>query len=864
MEQLSRNCQINAFNGITDILKTDPKCIVKMFCGTGKSRVIREVVLNQKKDLSIIVFPSLALIRQFTNDYLQTIQSQESHKILNISSEILEDFTSTTDPLEIKKFLKLEKQKIICITYQSLKTLVSNLENTVIGLACFDEAHRTTSDGVRELIYNSDKYEKQVFFTATPINQNGITMFERDDVKIGDCGKLAYEYTYLQGLRDDILSLFELRVDLYTEDTMEHMYESIARAILASGNKKVLTFHADTSENSSSDTSVLRFVDVKLFKKVYRDICEKEFPEKQGKIKKISFTAITAETKNKDEILDKFDKCADDEIYIVSSCRTIGEGVDTKKANMCVFVDPKSSVNAIIQNIGRICRKVGYEENPATFLIPVCINIDKYRECGEDSDKMDGVLREQLNDSENGDFNAIMNVCAALKQEDPELFELCLKYPTQFTDSERIHSLNSQGCDLGEEVHYCDIDEMIENGKPVEIYTSNIKDPIISHNMDGLDECEDVNRFYMISGDDDEDEEPKYYEIISKDRKKKEKLDAPSDKNRPKLNIHQNDEIKLSWKITDSVMNGKFGSAVIDCYVEKLDNFENWKMKSEKVIEFLNENGKALSQKSKNPDEKKLASWISHQKKKYNPKGPEFSKFIMKKNPEIWQIWTDIITNEKYSKLLVIDYDQDWKIKSKKMLEFYDEKQRKPSKYSKNSDEKNLSSWIKNQKQNYNPKGPESSKERMKNHEICQIWTDIILNEKYSKIFAERFEKWKNNKIKMIEFFDKNRKIPSKHSKNQDEKNLSSWIKNQNMNYNPNGTESSKFIMKNYEIWLIWTDIIKDEKYSKFFAKSIRTEKWKNDKIKMIEFFDKNRKRPSKHSKNQDEKIYHHGLRIKI
>jgi superfamily II DNA or RNA helicase len=160
MEQLSRNCQIKAFDGITDILRNYPKCIVKMFCGTGKSRVIREVVLNQKKDLSIIVFPSLALIRQYTNDYLQVIQSRKSHKILNISSEILEDFTSTTDPLEIKKFLKFKKQKIICITYQSLETLISNIGPNIIGLACFDEAHRTTSDGVRELIYNSDKYEK--------------------------------------------------------------------------------------------------------------------------------------------------------------------------------------------------------------------------------------------------------------------------------------------------------------------------------------------------------------------------------------------------------------------------------------------------------------------------------------------------------------------------------------------------------------------------------------------------------------------------------------------------------------------------------------------------------------------------------
>jgi hypothetical protein len=227
----------------------------------------------------------------------------------------------------------------------------------------------------------------------------------------------------------------------------------------------------------------------------------------------------------------------------------------------------------------------------------------------------------------------------------------------------------------------------------------------------------------------------------------------------------------------------------------------------------------------------------------------------MKKNPKIWQIWTDIITNEKYSKLLVIDYEQDWKIKSEKMLEFYDKEQRKPSKYSKNSDEKNLSSWIKNQKQNYNPKGPEFSKERMKNPEIWQIWTDIILNEKYSKIFAERLEKWKNDKIKMIKFLDENRKKPSNHSKNQEEKNITSWIKNQNMNYNPKGPEFSKFIMNNPEIWKIWTDIILNEKYSKFLAKTEeRFEKWKNDKIKMIKFFDENRKKPSNHSKNQEEK----------
>ena len=137
MEQLSRNCQIDAFNGITDILRTDAKCITKMFCGTGKSRVIREVILNQKKDLSIIVFPSLALIRQYTNDYLQVIQSRKSHKILNISSEILEDFTSTTDPLEIMKFLKLKKQKIMLNNYSIFDVKIQRLTGVLLECTPF-------------------------------------------------------------------------------------------------------------------------------------------------------------------------------------------------------------------------------------------------------------------------------------------------------------------------------------------------------------------------------------------------------------------------------------------------------------------------------------------------------------------------------------------------------------------------------------------------------------------------------------------------------------------------------------------------------------------------------------------------------
>jgi superfamily II DNA or RNA helicase len=46
------------------------KCLVKMFCGVGKSIIITNVIIHGKKELNVIVFPSLALIMQYSMDYL--------------------------------------------------------------------------------------------------------------------------------------------------------------------------------------------------------------------------------------------------------------------------------------------------------------------------------------------------------------------------------------------------------------------------------------------------------------------------------------------------------------------------------------------------------------------------------------------------------------------------------------------------------------------------------------------------------------------------------------------------------------------------------------------------------------------------
>ena len=909
MKLSMRPCQTHAYDRTTELLKTRDSCVVKMFCGTGKSLVIKRILLEHNHPLSLVVFPSLALIRQFTKDYLietvrteclLNVSSEELKNITSVSSEELKNITSTTDPAQIHHFInKLntkQQGKIICVTYQSLDVLLSSIGDTTIGIVCFDEAHRTTSPEYSKLVYSDEyrvKYEKQVFFTATPANQNGIVMFDRERDEMGtygDCGPLASEYTYLQGLRDAILSLFELRIDLYTQDTLGNVYESIARAILTTGNTRVLTFHADAAEDSKSETSVLRFVDKAKFMDAFRSVCAKEFPDKVGKFtaSNVTFTAITAETKNKDAILGAFETCTDDEIYIVASCRTIGEGVDTKNANMCVFVDPKSSVISIIQNIGRICRKIeGTDRQPATILVPVCIGWGKYVAAGDDAEKQDSLIREQLNDRENGDYNAIMNIVAALKQEDPELYELCLRYPSKFTESERKHALEEQGFrvleddddaedddaddDLEPNVLYPeDIDELVENGDRVEIHTSNVDVPIVYRGFDdeacaGEEEERPIQRFYEVEEENDDGEmETRYHRIApvngeaEDEEDSNRRLNPPKTTNRPRMNIHTNDEIKLLWRIGDVAIGEQFGSGVLECQVERVDNDEIWKENHMKMCEFIDENGKVprKSVAKVDPDEKRLAVWVAIQKNNYNPSGSEFSKQRMK-NPEIWKMWKDTINDPIYNQHLVVDYAQNWMNHHTTICEFIEKNGRAPRKSGPIDDyeEKRLGCWLTTQKINYDPRGYKLSKQRMKDEDIWVKWSETLSDPRYKKyLVIDRVHDWMNNHQTMCEFIDKTGKRPSEISKDFEEKRVGSWTCTQKIIYDPRSPKFSKHIMKNEKAWTKWTETLADPKYNKYLVID-QVQDWFNYHATMCAFINKNGKTPSSSANDSLEQI---------
>jgi predicted helicase len=101
-------------------VQNQDKCLVKMFCGTGKSLLMRQCPIHQDKNLVVYVFPSLSLILQFTHDYLADVPPDH---ILNISS----DTGSTTDPEQIAAFLRIEDARL----FEELRWNSTNLNRNI-------------------------------------------------------------------------------------------------------------------------------------------------------------------------------------------------------------------------------------------------------------------------------------------------------------------------------------------------------------------------------------------------------------------------------------------------------------------------------------------------------------------------------------------------------------------------------------------------------------------------------------------------------------------------------------------------------------------------------------------------------------
>jgi len=219
------------------------------------------------------------------------------------------------------------------------------------------------------------------------------------------------------------------------------------------------------------------------------------------------------------------------------------------------------------------------------------------------------------------------------------------------------------------------------------------------------------------------------------------------------------------------------------------DIIKKWSSKLKEVKTFIDENNKL----PRACNQRELNSWIQHQKH-YSKK----REYIFK-NDKIYKLWYEFTNDLKYKKYFN-NNEEEWKINFENVKKFINKYDKRPT--SKTNEK--LCEWVSNQIKN--------SKKRigiMRNEEIYNLWNEFINNVKYKKYFdLDNTRDWKNQLEALKLFINTNNANPTKKSNTK----LHSWHTTQINNY-----RNKIKIMKNDEIYTLWTEFITDSRYKKYF-----------------------------------------------
>jgi len=856
--------------------KCHEKCLINMWCGTGKTRTFTIGIFSDNQTTNVIVFPSLGLITQYCNDYILSheepfVSEFKKYKCLAFCSDDESKLKIKTDKIQyttkektLNTFLKQKTDKIILVTYQSFEKFINQIieRSITINNLIFDEAHHIVGDKIQNIVFYNEELdecvEKMRYYTATPVNKNGITMYDRDEPDNSDCGPLAYEYLYYQAVQEGVCKSFETQICLYTQkkeytNKYQPIFECIIRACL-SGNYdywNILTYHSfvNESENVNQNVSFVKDFACKqnqdFVKKVFTKIQNEEFPHTKNlySVDDVILKGVHSDTPNRQKTIDEFDKKVVGRIYILASCGILNEGIDTKWANMGVPINPTNSIVKESQRIGRLGRIPEENMPPAIILIPCMVDARKYASM-DTAEQRDQMIRKEL--SECGNFNTAMNVISAFKyQYDPELFEMCLMYPNKYAPQEVKSNLEKQGLiveeskgdlldnlsyvcekedieikkDIGEGDNESILNEIAElTKKTIEVHTQNHDEPIMYINGEVSDE-EPLRLFYC-------EDDKTYAPIVKKDKTRniKRKSTSPPKKRSRLFDVHTHPDLEVLWKISESSidLNKSFSQSILDVDITWKE--KKW-MENYNILKELDE---IPIGSYKTEDGVNIGGWCERQR--YNKKKKNLLEdrivLLEKVNGWIWEV----------------DHTEKWNKNFEKLKDFINNHNRTPSSIGKETHEKVLGKWLSHQLENYKNKVGS-----MKNREIRIKWEELINDSNYKDYFKCNLDKWFDTLKSVKIFMDENKKRPPSSSNVKHEQYLGSWIGTQIKNYN-----DKQEIMSNQEIYEQWKQFINDTKYEEYFKSNKEIWHEKFDKLKS--FIDENDKMPTNNSKNLPEK----------
>jgi superfamily II DNA or RNA helicase len=366
------------------------------------------------------------------------------------------------------------------------------------------------------------------------------------------------------------------------KETVLQYFEYMVRNFLLTGNNKIMCFHNGVEESNAGS-----LIPVKTMEK-YKTDFEVMMDDLSMSTKKVRWEGFTGsvDMKYRNKVLEDFKKHDDSNcLFVLSSCMTLREGIDTSNANSLMWVDPKKNYRVVIQNLGRIVRK-GNKFRNGSVIIPVTIDKYTYQQCSTEEETTK-FLRNEMN-SKNGNFSPIINFLDSIRIDDPDVAIQLENYPPpsntrrncrkQYgnTTSDEEFDPDSSSVDNESDLESAFVDEQSDSEYDFENEKSDIESSIEDEQSDSDDSYLPTEGSVLDSGSDESSLEDENHtrKGTPKNRGLKIPIHFPEG-----YNIHLGEIFSQSLCATleHSVNSSKFTSQ------EKVDILVDFANKNEKI-----------------------------------------------------------------------------------------------------------------------------------------------------------------------------------------------------------------------------------------------------------------------------------------
>jgi superfamily II DNA or RNA helicase len=423
-------------------LRARDRAQIVMACGTGKTLVAVRSADALESELTLVLVPTLALLRQASQDWAadaanpshvlkvcsDTTTSQDDQPAIIDAADLGPGVT--TDPVAIGAFLNGTGRRIVFSTYQSSPQIAKAMAedcDAVFDLAVCDEAHWCAGLAGRSnktiLDDSRIRARKRLFFTATPtiypaheivrVAEKNMRVVSMSDER--QFGRVAHRLSFAEAIDRELLCPYQVVVMPVTDREVQDLIEKHSPVTTDGGDTRIDAYSLATQIaclRAMRDYHCRRMVAFhpridrsqafsKQFKQAVELLADHERPD--GPVWAAHVDGDRMPRSKRNQLLASFSQ-RDDVYRLLSNVKVLSEGVDIPGIDAITLIDTRRGPAQVIQIIGRAVRKMP-GKTVGTIVLPVLV--------GEGEDPSAALARSE--------HAPIMELLRALRAADPDL-----------------------------------------------------------------------------------------------------------------------------------------------------------------------------------------------------------------------------------------------------------------------------------------------------------------------------------------------------------------------------------------------------------------------------------------------------------